>query len=163
MHGGDIQAIKDYAQAGQVRFYLKMSKISTTFRILHCVTLNWGFAFELTQFLQGGYCEVSGRELAFSQNPIRFVPRDWFVSDSLFPFPSSFPAKKLQMEGKLNYVIASSKTFGKYFQILSHSQLTNIHLLTTLSTSVLPLFASSPLLIAILKLRELLIFNKQFS
>ena len=57
MHGGDIQAIKDYAQAGQVRFYLKMSKMSTTFRILHCVTLNWGFAFELTQFLQGGYCE----------------------------------------------------------------------------------------------------------
>ena len=125
MHGGDIQAIKDYAQAGQVRFYLKMSKISTTFRILHCVTLNWGFAFELTQFLQGGYCEVSGRELAFSQNPIRFVPRDWFVSDSLFPFPSSFPAKKLQMEGKLNYVIASFETFGKYFQILPPRHFTN--------------------------------------
>ena len=81
---------------------------------------------------QGGYCEVSRRELAFSQNPIRFVPRDWFVSDSLFPFPSSFPAKNLQMEGKLNYAIASFETLGKYFQIFPHRHLINIFTIWTI-------------------------------
>ena len=112
---------------------LSLGKYKYVYESLHfavlnsalCVTLKWGFAFELTKILQGGYCEVSGWELAFSQNPIRFVKRDWFVSDSLFPFPSSFPAKKLQMGRKLNYVIASIETFGKYFQILHFHQSTN--------------------------------------
>ena len=95
-----------------------------------------------------GYWEVSGWKLAFSQNPIRFVKRDCFVSDSLFPFPSSSALKSWPREDSFIMEWLYSILFLKWNLFVV--SIWGTQLTTLLSTSLL-LFTSSPLLIAILK------------